>query len=142
MKKISISNQQLQFHNFFLFSDPAVVQHGIPHIMHYGDFEGYKVLVMTKTGIDLFELSKGMRHGKLNMITICKVAMQSVGCFDIFQQANAKQLFPSKNFRSEFSNTFIPKDCCSMMLNRQISPLVTPIKTKSFFSISHSVNLM
>lgn len=56
--------------------------------MHYGDFGGYKVLVMTKTGIDLFELSNGMRHAKLNMITICKVAMQAVGCFDMFLQAN------------------------------------------------------
>lgn len=77
---------------FLLFSDPAVVQHGIPHLMHYGDFQEYKVLVMTKTGIDLFELSKGMRHEKLNMITICKVAMQAVRCFDNFLQANAKQL--------------------------------------------------
>lgn len=60
------------------FSDSSVVEYGIPHIVHYGDFAGYKVLVMTKTGLTLHNLRYHTRSSKFCMKTICKIAMQAV----------------------------------------------------------------
>lgn len=58
--------------------DPDVVQHGIPHIIHFGDFGGYEVLVMTKAGPSLFELLYSTRRGKFSISTVCKIAKQAV----------------------------------------------------------------
>lgn len=58
--------------------DPDVVQYGIPHFIYFGDFDGYKVLVMTKAGPTLLKLLYSTRKQKFNISTICKIAMQAV----------------------------------------------------------------
>lgn len=62
------------------FSDPDIVKYGIPHLMHYGDFTGYKVIVMTKTGLSLNHLRKKVPNRKFGLKAICKIAMQAVTC--------------------------------------------------------------
>ncbi|XP_055304344.1 uncharacterized protein LOC129569513 isoform X2 [Sitodiplosis mosellana] len=63
-------------------SDPDVVQHGIPHIIHFGDFGGFKVLVMTKTGPNLYDLAYETDDEKFTFSTICKIAIQSIRIFE------------------------------------------------------------
>lgn len=58
--------------------DPNIILHGIPHLIHFGDFGGYKVLVMTKTGRTLEELLMSTRKRKFKYSTVCKIAMQGV----------------------------------------------------------------
>lgn len=58
--------------------DPKVIEHGIPHILHFGNFAGYKVLVMTKTGPALHYLQSKTRFGKFGIKTISKIAIQGV----------------------------------------------------------------
>ncbi|XP_055304345.1 casein kinase I-like isoform X3 [Sitodiplosis mosellana] len=62
--------------------DPDVVQHGIPHIIHFGDFGGFKVLVMTKTGPNLYDLAYETDDEKFTFSTICKIAIQSIRIFE------------------------------------------------------------
>lgn len=62
--------------NFIL--DPEIIKHGIVHILYFDDFAEYKVLVMTKTGPTLFDLSRNTRFGKFEMKTISKIAIQGV----------------------------------------------------------------
>lgn len=58
--------------------EPDIVERGIPHIIHYGDFCEYKVLVMTKAGTDLYELVEEAVHRYFSFTTICKIAIQAV----------------------------------------------------------------
>lgn len=58
--------------------DRKVIDHGIPHIMYFGDFAGYKVLVMTKTGQTLHFLRGKTRFGKFGIKTLSKIAIQGV----------------------------------------------------------------
>lgn len=60
------------------FIDPDIVQHGIPHIMHFGDFAGYKVLVMTKTGPSLYDIVEETDEQAFEFDVICEIAIQSV----------------------------------------------------------------
>lgn len=46
--------------------------------MHYGDFAGYKILIMTKTGLSLHRLRKQVRGYKFGLRAVCKIAMQAV----------------------------------------------------------------
>lgn len=74
---ISIRSKRIEF-NRNLPTDPNIVEHGIPHIIHYGDFGQYKVLVMTKTGPDLDDLKYDSPDEKFTFSTICKIAIQGV----------------------------------------------------------------
>lgn len=58
--------------------DPDIIQQGIPHLIHFGDFGGYKVLVITKAGPTLEELLISTKKRKFKYSTICKIAMQGV----------------------------------------------------------------
>lgn len=72
-----ISNQQIQ-NIFSLVVDPEIIEHGIPNILYFNNFAGYKVLVMTKTGPSLYNLQKKTRFGKFGIKTISKIAIQGV----------------------------------------------------------------
>lgn len=61
-----------------IISEPDIVQYGIPHLVHFGDFEGYKILVMTKTGPSLYDLQVQAKDKKLDLEIICKIAIQSI----------------------------------------------------------------
>lgn len=68
----------------FCFLEPEIVQHGIPHIIHFGDFAGYKVLVMTKTGPTLLDIVNATDEQKFEFDVISDIAIQSVcHCFSI-----------------------------------------------------------
>lgn len=61
-----------------LISDPDVVQNGIPHLIHYGDFGDYKVMVLTKTGPTLYTIRHQLEEYKLKFESILKIGMQAV----------------------------------------------------------------
>lgn len=63
---------------FHFFPDPDVVSHGIPHVIHFGDFREYKILAMTKTGPSLGDLHVATKSHKFLLKTICKIAIQAV----------------------------------------------------------------
>lgn len=63
------------FQNFI--SDPNIVAHGIPHIMYFGTFKKYYVLVMSKTGPTLHDLWHDANL-KLEMNTISEIAIKAV----------------------------------------------------------------
>lgn len=78
----------------FCISDPDIVKHGIPHLIYYGDFAGYKVLVMTKTGLALHNLRVQTPTAKFSIKTICKIAIQAVSIspFDTVKFATSNRL--------------------------------------------------
>ncbi|XP_031622920.1 uncharacterized protein LOC116340515 [Contarinia nasturtii] len=66
--------------------DPDIQRIGIPHIYYFGDFLDYKVLVMTKVGKTLFDITKSTDYQKLNLNSICKIAMQAINIFEYIHE--------------------------------------------------------
>lgn len=57
--------------------DPNIIHHGIPHIMYFGIFKKYKVLVVTKTGPTLYQLLYDAKW-KLEIDLVYKIAIYAV----------------------------------------------------------------
>ncbi|XP_055304298.1 casein kinase I-like isoform X2 [Sitodiplosis mosellana] len=62
--------------------DPNVVQRGIPHIIHFGDFDQYKYLVMSKTGPTLHKLKDKTKDKEFTFTSIAKIGRQGIRIFE------------------------------------------------------------
>lgn len=69
---------ELDFTHIDIISDADIIQHGIPHIIHFGNFIGYKVLITTKTGPTISDMQNRLKNRKLKLKSICKIAIQAV----------------------------------------------------------------
>jgi len=81
-----------EYHNYLLLgaSDPYIVKLGIPQIIYFGVFGGYKVMVMqTMLGPTLHDLKEFTGRNKLSFKTCMKVAIQAM---DIFNYIHSKGL--------------------------------------------------
>lgn len=47
-------------------------------MIHFGKFGGYKILVMTKVGATLLDLTNTKENHKLPINTICKITLEAV----------------------------------------------------------------
>lgn len=74
---INIYNNNLLF-EIFSVPDREIVQYGIPHVTHFGNYGEYKVLIMTKTGPTLHKIRKSIKTKRFGMDVICKIAIQGV----------------------------------------------------------------
>lgn len=86
----------------FLRLDPDIVEFGIPHLIHYGEFGGYTILVLTKTGPNLHDLRFQTTTDEFDLKTVYKIAIQAVSIFLSFD-AEKSLNYPSfiisdKNF--------------------------------------------
>lgn len=62
--------------------EPTVIQHGIPHVKYFGDFDEYKVLIMTRTGPTLHKIRNSIESKQFGIDVICKIAIQGVCIFN------------------------------------------------------------
>lgn len=68
------------------------MQFGVPNVLYFGDFLGYKVLIMQMLGPTLHDLKELTRKHKLSGKTILKMAIQLVSMFHILALVEKKTL--------------------------------------------------
>lgn len=94
-----------------------MLKKGIPQVLYFGDFGGYKVLITKLLGNTLQDLKEETPKNKFKLNTVLKIAIQMVNIgfllFSVFELNSPKIL---KNYchahviRWIFSNTFTPVD--------------------------------
>lgn len=86
--------------DFRFISDPKVVDHGIPHIMFFGSFKQYYVMVMSKTGPTLHDLWHDANL-KLEMNAVAEIATKAVSFFQIKSYISRRQNRSGSSSRSD-----------------------------------------
>lgn len=59
-------------------TDQAVTNLGIPQVLYFGTYGGYKVLITSLLGKTLHELKESTPKNKFSLNTVLKIAMQTV----------------------------------------------------------------